>query len=128
MNTSILVLGSNIEPHKNINLAKRLISKRFQVLSESRFLKTKPVGGMDQPDFINGALLIQTELKSELLRFELKRIEHKMGRTKNTSQSYGPRTIDIDILVWNDQVVNQDFYDREFVRDFVFELSPAVQY
>ena len=128
MNTSILVLGSNIEPHKNINLAKRLISKRFQVLSESRFLKTKPVGGMDQPDFINGALLIQTELKSELLRFELKRIEHKMGRTKNTSRSYGPRTIDIDILVWNDQVVNQDFYDREFVRDFVFELSPAVQY
>ena len=128
MNTSILVLGSNIEPQKNINLAKRLISEQFQVLSESRFLKTKPIGGMDQPDFINGALLIQTELESELFRFELKRMEHQMGRAKNTSHSYGPRTIDIDILVWNDQVVNQDFYEREFVREFVFELSPAVQY
>ena len=128
MNTSIIVFGSNIDPQKNIRLAKRLISKRFQVLSESRFLKTKPVGVIEQPDFINGALLIQTELERELFRLELKKIEYKRGRRKTKTKNYGPRMIDIDILVWNDQVVNQDFYDREFVRDFVFELSPAVQY
>ena len=128
MNTSIIVLGSNIEPQKNIGLAKRLIFERFQVLRESRFLKTKPVGLVNQPDFINGALLIETELECELFRFDLKEIEYRMGRTKNISKSYGPRIIDVDVLVWNDQVVNQDFYEREFVRDFVLELAPAVQY
>ncbi len=128
MNTSIIVLGSNIEPQKNIGLAKRLISERFQILSESRFLRTKPVGLVDQPDFINGALLIETELERELFQLDLKKIEFRMGRTKNASQKYGPRIIDIDILFWNDQVVNRDFYEREFVRDFVLEVAPAVHY
>ena len=128
MNTSIIVLGSNIEPQKNIGLAKRLIFERFQVLKESRFLKTKPVGLVNQPDFINGALLIETELECELFRFDLKEIEYRMGRTKNISKSYGPRIIDVDVLVWNDQVVNRDFYEREFVRDFVLELSADVRY
>jgi len=128
MNTSIIVLGSNIEPQKNIGLAKRLIFERFQVLRESRFLKTKPVGLVNQPDFINGALLIETELECELFRFDLKEIEYRMGRTKNISKSYGPRIIDVDVLVWNDQVVNRDFYEREFVRDFVLELSADVRY
>ena len=123
MNTSIIVLGSNVEPEKNIRLAKRLIAEKFQALSESRFRKTKPVGVTEQPDFINGALLIQTELERELFRVELKKIEHKMGRTKTIAKNYGPRTIDIDILVWNDQVVNRDFYEREFVREFVLELG-----
>ncbi len=128
MNTSIIVLGSNIEPQKNIGLAKRLIFERFQVLRESRFLKIKPVGLVNQPDFINGALLIETELECELFRFDLKEIEYRMGRTKNISKSYGPRIIDVDVLVWNDQVVNRDFYEREFVRDFVLELSADVRY
>lgn len=128
MNTAIIVLGSNIEPQKNIGLAKRLISDRFRILSESRFLRTKPIGFMDQPDFINGALLIETELEREFFQLSLKEIEFRMGRTKNASQKYGPRIIDIDILVWNDQVVNRDFYEREFVRDFVLEMAPAVQY
>ena len=83
---------------------------------------------MDQPDFINGALLIETELERELFQLGLKEIEFRMGRTKNASQKYGPRIIDIDILVWNDQVVNRDFYEREFVRDFVLELSADVRY
>ena len=123
MNTSIIILGSNIDPQKNIRLAKRLISEQFPVLSESRFRKTKPVGMMDQPDFINGALLVETELERELFRSELKKIEHTMGRMKTKAKNHGPRIIDIDLLVWNDQVVNQDFSEREFVREFVLELG-----
>ena len=123
MNTSIIIFGSNIDPQKNISLAKRLISEQFRVLSESKFRKTKPVGVIEQPDFINGALLVQTELEREFFRVELKKIEHTMGRTKRNTKNYGPRTIDIDILVWNDQVVNQDFYEREFVREFVSALG-----
>ena len=123
MNTSIIILGSNIDPQKNIRLAKRLISEQFQILSESRFRETKPVGVIEQPDFIHGALLIQTELDRELFRVQLKKIEHQMGRMKTKAQNYGPRIIDIDILVWNDQVVNQDFYEREFVRELVSELG-----
>lgn len=126
MNTGIIVLGSNIDPQKNIHLARRLIAERFLVLSESSFRTTKPVGSMDQPDFINGSLFIQTEWELELFRSDLKAIEFRMGRRKNPSQNYGPRTIDIDIIVWNDQVVNMDFYERGFVRDFVFEVAPTV--
>ena len=128
MNTAILGLGSNIEPQKNIHLAKKILSEKFKVLNESKFVSTKPVGIVDQPDFINGALLVQTQADYDELRSCLKDIECQLGRSHDSVKSYGPRTMDIDILVWNDTVIDRDFYEREFVKNFVLELSPAVKY
>lgn len=128
MNTAILGLGSNIEPQKNIHLAKKILSEKFKVLNESKFVSTKPVGIVDQPDFINGALLVQTQADYDELRSCLKDIEYQLGRPHDSVKSYGPRTMDIDILVWNDTVIDRDFYEREFVRNFVLGLSPAVKY
>ena len=128
MNTSIVVLGSNIAPQKNIHQAKKLISLRFKILSETQWVKTKPIGITNQPDFINGAIFLQTELIEEEFRRQVKEIEHKIGRSPNSAHSYGPRVIDIDIIVWNNLVLNKDFYDRDFVRRLVLELVPTVQY
>ncbi len=128
MNTAIIGLGSNIEPQKNIQLTKKILSEKFKVLNESKFIITKSIGIVAQPDFINGALLVQTELSYDEFRSYLKDMELKLGRTKDSTQNYGPRIIDIDILAWNDRVIDHDFYERDFVRNFVLELSPAVKY
>ena len=128
LNTAILGLGSNIEPEKNIPWARKLISEKFKILNESKFIQTKPIGITDQPDFTNGAILIHTELECAQLRSKLKEIESNMGRVQSAIKNHGPRNIDIDLLVWNDSVVDKDFYDRSFVRDFVLELSPEVKY
>jgi 2-amino-4-hydroxy-6-hydroxymethyldihydropteridine diphosphokinase len=85
------------------------------------------MGLEDQTDFMNGALLMVTELDLKKLRFQLKRIEHDLGRPSG-SLKYGPRTIDLDILVWNGTVVEDDFYERDFIRKSVLELSPDVKY
>ena len=104
-----------------------MISKKFQILAQSQFVRTKPVGLTNQADFVNGALLIQAELSREELHARLKQIEQELGRA-NGPKNYGPRPIDLDILVCNDTVVNEDFYERDFIKDCVLELLPRVKY
>jgi 2-amino-4-hydroxy-6-hydroxymethyldihydropteridine diphosphokinase len=53
----------------------------------------------------------------------LKELESKLGRV-NTDNRYGPRTIDLDILVWNGEVVDEEVYEREFLRKSIKELLP----
>ena len=127
MNTYIIGLGSNLEPGKNIVMAKTMIAQKFKVLAESKFVQTKPVGLANQPDFINGALLIESELSPPALRDYLKEIERNLGRQRSFPKD-GPRTIDLDLIVCNDKVVDQDFYERDFVKAAVLELSPQVKY
>ena len=127
MNTAIVGLGSNIQPQKNIQKAKKILDERFKILRESKFVSTKPVGLADQADFVNGVLLITTGLKLDQLRSQLKGIEQDLGRPPG-SFKYGPRTIDLDILVWNGKVVDEDFYKRDFIRKSVLELSVDVKH
>ena len=127
INTAVIGLGSNINPEANIQEAKNLLSKQFKILTESRFLKTKPVGFKNQPDFVNGALLIETDLDEKQLKGSLKRIETALGRKKHQNR-YGPRTIDLDILVWNKKIISQDFYFRSFIKKLVLDLVPDLDY
>ena len=60
MNRAVVGLGSNIEPDQNIQKAKGYLAKKFSILAESRFKRTKPIGSVVQPDFINGVILIET--------------------------------------------------------------------
>lgn len=126
MNQAIIVVGSNIDPEQNTKRAKELIQKGQLLLGESSFVRTKPIGNINQPDFINGALLIATELGLPELTSWLKTLERKLGRVK-TADTYSPRTIDLDVIVWNGNVINKDFYERDFVRNAVFELLPDVK-
>ena len=103
-NIVYLALGSNIEPKKNIKAALKELAKIGQVISVSKFIKTKPEGYLNQADFLNGAVKFRTDLAPENLLKELKNIEHNLKR--NTPFRNGPRTIDIDIIFYNNLVLN----------------------
>ncbi len=119
-------LGSNIEPECNIPRAREILSKEFHVLAESRFIKTHPVGPFqDQPDFLNGAVLLETEFELDALNDALKIIESQLGR-KHGEKKYGPRTMDLDIVVWNDKVIDQDVYERDYLKKAIKGLIPGL--
>ena len=119
----VIGLGSNIDPEANLEQAVRELKSRFKVSKRSQWTRTKPIGIQDQPDFYNGALLMETELEQQSLKKELKRIEDILGRDRSLPK-FGPRTIDLDILIWNKKVVDEDYYERDFLRKGVEEIIP----
>ena len=126
-NRAVIGLGSNIDPNKNIAKAKQALEKHFGVAGQSRFLVTKPVGKIKQADFVNGAVAIETDLSLDELKNQLKELETALGR-KPSVEKYGPREIDLDILVWNDAVIDKHFYERDFLKNSVLELIPNLKY
>jgi len=124
-NVAVIGLGSNIEPEKNIRYARTKLESRFKLKGASSFVKTEPVGFEDQPKFINGAVLIETDMDYDDLKNHLSGIERELGRVR-TENKDGPRTIDLDILVWNGVVVDEEVYERPFLRNSVRELLPEI--
>ena len=122
----VIGLGSNIDPEANLEQAVQELKSRFKVSKRSQWTRTKPIGIQDQPDFYNGALLMETELEQQSLRKELKRIEDILGRDRSLPK-FGPRTIDLDILIWNKKVVDEDYYERDFLRKGVEEIIPDLK-
>ncbi len=118
MNAVILGVGSNIDPEKHIRMALELLSEIGQVEKVSQWVKTAPVGISDQPDFINGAVKITTSLEREALARYLKKLEERLGRDRSAPK-FGPRTIDLDIVVWNGQITDPDYYTRDFLKKSV---------
>ena len=127
MNEAIISMGSNIEPRQNIDNAITLMAEDIDILNTSEFILTKPVGFTEQADFLNGAVRIKTDLSLEELRAFLKNIEKQLGRNESNMKN-GPRTIDLDITVWNGEVVDQDFYARDFVKNTILEVNPELKY
>lgn len=125
MNQAVIGLGSNIDAKKNISFARSLLAKTYTVVAESRVLRTKPVGYLDQPDFLNSAVLIETGLDRTQVDEDLKKMEMRLGRQKGRDRD-GPRTIDLDILVWNGDVVDKDVCERSYLRESILELLPGL--
>ncbi len=125
MNTALIGLGSNIQPHANIIFAKEKIAARFSLRAESSFIKTKPIGDEDQPDFINGVVMIETDDDMPEVKSKLQEIEHELGREPGTDK-WGPRIIDLDILVWKNTVVHMDVKNRAFLQDAIREILPDI--
>jgi len=125
MNIAVISVGSNIEPEKNVSKAASLLEKEQKLLQRSAFITTKPIGSAEQLDFLNGAFLVATELDIQGLKRSLRRIERKMGRVRQ-AEKYSPRIIDLDIVVWNGEVVDKDFYERDFLRNAVLEVYPQL--
>ena len=126
-----LGLGTNIGNRKE-NLEKALgflNSNNTKLLKVSSFLETAPYGFLEQDDFLNAACLIKTNLTPEKLLVFLNSIEEKMGRVR--LEHWGPRIIDIDILLYNDFVVNDkkliiphaDMLNRDFVLKPLIEIA-----
>ena len=122
MNKAIVSVGSNINAEQSISTMLQLLKTKVKVLDVSSFIKTKPIGITDQADFTNGAVRIQTEYDTKELNLFLKSIEDQMGRDRSAPK-FGPRVIDLDILVWNGQIVDDDYHSREFLQKSVEELG-----
>ena len=122
-NEVVISLGSNIDAEANLRLAVVELKRRFNVLKRSQWMRTKPIGILDQPDFYNSVLVLETELGIGSLNQELKCIENIMGRDRSLPK-FGPRVIDLDILIWNRKVVDEDYYERDFLRKGVEEILP----
>lgn len=126
MNQAVIGVGSNIEPKLNVPRARERIAHRHVIIAESPLVETSPIGYVHQPDFTNGALLVETDLDRERLRADLKAIELMLGRRPGTNR-YGPRTIDLDIVVWNGEVIDRDLYTRDYLREAVLAVLPDLK-
>ena len=122
MNECIIGIGSNIDAEKNIAEMLQLLKQKVEIISVSSFIQTKPIGITDQSDFTNGAVKIQTELPEKKLKKLLKEIEDQMGRDRSQPK-FGPRCIDLDIVVWNGEIIDPDYYTRDFLKASVDEIT-----
>ncbi len=134
MSVSYIGIGSNLgDRHENCLRAIVLLEERgVLVQKRSSLYETEPWGVKDQPSFINMVVQIETKLKpDELLRL-LKDIEKEIGR--QDSIHWGPRIIDLDILLFNTLVLNEEklqiphpyLHEREFVLRPLNEIAPDV--
>jgi 2-amino-4-hydroxy-6-hydroxymethyldihydropteridine diphosphokinase len=127
VNFAAVSIGSNINAEENIHKAITAVSEAHTLLKVSSFVRTKPLGFTDQPDFTNGSMLVATELAKEQFDNYLKGLELRLKRVKGGNKN-GPRTIDLDIIVWNDRVIDNDFFERDFLKDSILELLPSLKH
>lgn len=124
MVTCYLGIGSNLGSRRN-NIKKALEylknTKGIKVEKASRIYETKAQGGPPQGKFLNGVIRIKTSLSPSTLLKILKKIEKDLGRAKTVR--FGPRPIDLDILIYGDRIIKtktlQIPHPRMFEREFV---------
>ena len=126
-----IALGSNIgNLEENLNTALEKLAQFAEVKKVSSFYITKPQGFLQQADFLNGVCLLETNLAPQDLLKKLKEIEVKMGRKKTFKD--GPRLIDLDIIYYDDIVLNTQTltiphpraHQRLFVMQGMLEIAP----
>jgi len=113
MTRVLISLGSNIRPRQHLQQAVERLRERSRVLAVSPVYETRPIGPdgkptPDQPRFFNAAALIETDLDAATLKnCVLRPIEEELGRERRPNK-YAPRTIDLDITLFGDQVLDLD--------------------
>lgn len=105
MNRAFITLGSNIDPERNLVAAVVRLRQLTRVLKVSSVWESDPVGFLDQPPFCNGAVLIETDLDARRLKDQVLRpIEDDLGRIRDPRNKNAPRTIDLDLALFNREV------------------------
>lgn len=136
MKCAYVGIGSNLEDrlanvHKSLQLMNR--GSGIAVTKVSSIYETEPVDFCQQPNFLNAVAEIDTELTPHELLRELQDIEKRLGRVRITPK--GPRTIDLDILLYDDMVINTQglsiphprMWQRLFVLEPLSELKPDLR-
>jgi 2-amino-4-hydroxy-6-hydroxymethyldihydropteridine diphosphokinase len=118
----IIGVGSNIDPDENVACALAILRREAEVISVSQFIKTAPVGNEDQPDFLNGAVKVLTVEEKNVFNFYLKSIEDRLNRDRSAPK-YGPRIIDLDMVAWDGEIIDPDYYQRDYLRKVVDEVK-----
>ncbi len=125
-------IGSNIEAERNVREALLRLARRTRITAISTFYRSRPLSRPEQPSFVNGAVELETEASPEEVKHGLLRgIEAELGRVR-TADKYAPRTIDLDLLIYNDRVIRQpdlrvpdpEIQERPFLAIPLAELAP----
>ena len=126
-----LALGSNLnDPVAQIQQTIQALAGLVDAIECAPLYQSKPLGPQDQPDFVNTVISGYTDLSPNALLITLQGIEKQQQRVK--TQHWGPRTIDIDILFYDDLRLNtpqltiphKELFDRPFVTIPLFDLIP----
>ena len=115
-------VGSNIDPEHNVPAALNLLSESVQVTGISRCFKTQPIARPEQSMYINCVWKVETDMDADELKSKLHNIESKLGRVR-TEDKYASRTIDLDILVYGKQVLDDDIETRTFLQAGLSDLD-----
>ena len=128
---AVIALGANIgEPKENLDLAIALLREATEVINLSSYHSTAPVGGPEQPDYLNAVCVIESELPAMDLLSLLHGIEKSLGRERTIH--WGPRTIDLDLIQYGSLLSKADelmlphprAHERRFVLAPWFEIEP----
>jgi 2-amino-4-hydroxy-6-hydroxymethyldihydropteridine diphosphokinase len=106
-----------------------------EVKQVSRFRDTEPVGYVDQPRFLNGAVELETTLSPQALLEALLALERDFGRDRSASPPQGPRTLDLDLLLYGQETIAEPglllphprLHERRFVLEPLAELDPGLE-
>lgn len=121
--TAYIGLGSNINPIQNLVKAVELLEKNILIKTLSQVWETPPSGAQG-PNFLNAAAQIETQLTPSLLKsLVLRRVEVELGRVR-TGNKNAPRTIDLDILVFENTLMDPKVWTHAFVAVPLSELIP----
>ncbi|WP_263417000.1 2-amino-4-hydroxy-6-hydroxymethyldihydropteridine diphosphokinase [Terriglobus albidus] len=133
MPKAAIALGSNLgDRQQHLSQAIQQLSNFGQILAVSSFRDTAPVGYVDQPRFLNGACLLETELTPLVLLGEMLEIERKTGRNRALVPQKGPRVLDLDLLLYDDLILHEHgltlphpaMHERLFVLEPLAEIAP----
>jgi len=128
-------LGSNLGTRERvIGDAVALLGEHpdIEVLRASALRETEPWGPVAQPPFLNGAVVVETSLEPRALLGALLDVERRLGRMRE--ERWGPRTIDLDLLLYGDEVVDEPgltvphprLSERAFALEPLLELDPGL--
>ena len=138
MTRSFVGLGANLEdPRGQIERALELLAAEdgVDLIAVSALRETDPVGYDDQPRFLNGAAELQTSLSARELLERLLAIEQRLGRVRGEGPRFGPRTIDLDLLLYGDasidekglQIPHPRLHERRFALEPLADLDPSLE-
>lgn len=133
MTTTYISLGSNMGNREvNLDRARHFLGQLpgTKMVKTSREMCTKPWGKTDQEDFLNQVVVLETEFNPYEFLNQLLNIERIMGRER--LEKWGPRNIDLDILLYGDEVINEPILtvphpflcSRDFILKLLLELNP----
>ncbi|MDQ6993646.1 MAG: 2-amino-4-hydroxy-6-hydroxymethyldihydropteridine diphosphokinase [Mariprofundus sp.] len=104
----LIGMGSNIDAEKNLIMAAARLRTLFSDTQFSSVYQSAAIG-MDGADFLNSCCLLQSDLSQNALRLQLKSLEDEQGRDRSLG-SWKPRTLDLDLLIYHGQVVDDELY------------------
>ena len=125
----ILALGTNIEPREQYlkDALAKIVDNNLKIILESSVYETPAWGGVADQNFLNMCIEVETKLEAYELLDTIQKIELELGRVRK--EHWGNRTIDIDIITFNDLIFNDErlIVPHKYIHDRNFVLAPLVE-